>query len=288
MPKSNFIAGALALAFVVPAHAALVTYTDEAAYLADLAALGYASWQEDFSSTAWSPYRTTVDSGGHYDYHSASTITVNGIGWYAAPVLGNGSSLTITTAMHPGSNLPGNTTTEDRWAITPVTLRTDYDAIGGNAGMTLYAVGGWFTGQLGYKYDEDCACSIPTAHITVTIDGVTDDFGAGGDADPFHVINGLVTGSQPDPVAPGVVTGPRFFGVIDTSGFTNFHFNSDVTTEVDLSGGEVGAYGPILYGDNFTFAANPLPAVPLPPALWLFGTGLLALTGATRRRIHKA
>jgi hypothetical protein len=268
------------------ASAEVFYFTDEAAYQAKLVELGYATWEEDFSSAAWDPYRTVPDASG-FEYHVANSIAANGIAWMAEGTLVNSAFLNITTAMYPGSDLPGTSTVEDRWAITPVTLRTDYDAIGGAADDPLYAVGGWFTGQLGYKYDEDCACSIPDVHITVTLDGVTDDFGAGGDADPYKLINALVTGSPPGGTVPGVIVGPRFFGAIDTSGFTSFSFNSDIGTEVDLSGGHIGYYGPIVYGDDFTFAAASAP-VPEPATWAMLLAGLVCVAAGSRRATRKS
>jgi hypothetical protein len=62
---------------------------------------------------------------------------------------------------------------------------------------------------------------------------------------------------------------PLFWGVLGLGSFT------DVTLYTSLDSG---------YGvDQVTFGT----VVPLPPALWLFGSGLLALaSGAARRRQH--
>ncbi len=274
--------GPLLLVGLAPvAQADVFYFTDEAAYRAKAAQLGYATWGEDFNSASWNAYRTTADIYGNYDYHVAQSITVNGITWQAKSTLTSPGSLYITTAGYPYGYLPGDSTPEERWAITPITRRTDYEAIGGSSGMPLFAVGGWLTGQLGYKFDENCACWIPATHITVTIDGVTSDFGAGGDQDPYHVVNALVyTLSTPTPTVAGVITGPRFFGVINTGGFTTFSFNSDVGNTVDLKGGHVGYYGPMLYGDNFTFAA----ALPVPePSTWAMLLAGLAGVAARAR-----
>jgi len=63
---------------------------------------------------------------------------------------------------------------------------------------------------------------------------------------------------------------PRFFGVIGPGSFT------DVTLYTSLDSG---------YGvDDVTFGT----AVPLPPALLLFGTGLMAMVGGAPRRRHTA
>lgn len=275
--------GPLLLAGLAPmAQADVFYFTDESTYRAKVSEFSYPSWGEDFNGPGWDAYRTTADILGNYDYQAAQSITVGGVSWRAQSTLTSPGSLYITTAGYPYGYLPGDSTPGERWAITPITRRTDYEAIGGATVQPLFAAGGWLTGQFGYKFDEDCACWIPATHITVTIDGATTDFGAGGDQDPYHVVNGLVTSlATPGPTVPGVITGPRFFGVIDTGGFTSFSFNSDVGNTVDLMGGHVAYYGPLLYGDNFTFAAATLP-VPEPSTWVMLAAGLAGIAARAR------
>lgn len=85
----------------------------------------------------------------------------------------------------------------------------------------------------------------------VTLNGslAANDFGARGDADPDKLINAITYD-----------TPPRFFGIIDTDGFTSFNFFSDQLTVTETGGfpgesPEPGFYAPIVYADNFTFAA---------------------------------
>lgn len=233
--------------FNVSSYAAVITYTDEAAYLAKIGSLAYGQWSENFEGGAWSGIQTTVDMYGHRTYQVANTATSQNVTWqtpyWDAPITTEGG------------------------ALTAVTRRQYDDALTATSATKLYGVGGWFTTPIGNKYDEDSASYIPNGHVFVNWDGgAINNFGAGGDADPYKLINGLVWGT------------PRFFGVINTAGFNSVTFWSDLATVNELGGGsgessEAGYYGPILYLDNVTYAA----VVPLPAGLGLMGSGLLAL-----------
>lgn len=259
-------------------NAAVFTFTDETAYLDKLATLNYGRWSENFEGAAWESLRTTRDVGYHPSYQVAATATSQGITWngpsYRSPI-------TTEQRFHP---LPGETATAytaNAWALTAVTRRNgDLDAFQGSSAITLYGVGGWFDSLSGYKYDEDSQSYLPKGHMFVSLNGSStyNDFGAGGDTDPNKLINAIAYDKP-----------PRFFGIIDTAGFNSFNFVSDQLTLTDAGGfpgetSEPGFYGPVVYADNFTFAAAP--AVP-EPEVWkdiLAGLLLMGIGSARRSR----
>lgn len=277
MIRASMLLAMLASLWSTAGNAVVHTYTDESAYLAMLSALGYAQWTENFEGLEWDGLRTTRDSGYHPSYQTAAAATHRGITWegpsYRSPI-------TTEQRFH---NLPGEDAAAyaaNQWALTAVTRRADYDAFKGTASTRLHGVGAWFDSTSGYKYDEDSQRDIPKGHLFVSVDGglTFEDFGAGGDADPDKLINAIAYDKP-----------PRFFGIIDTEGFDSFIFRSDQLLLTETGGfpgesAEPGFYGPVVYADNFTFAA----AEPVPePGTWasmLAGLLLLGLRLPTRRR----
>jgi hypothetical protein len=96
------------------------------------------------------------------------------------------------------------------------------------------------------------------------IDGST----AGADITVF--LDGLA-GTEVDFGAASTISGWTFFGVIDAAGFDTFEFRE--------MGGK-GEQGALIFGDDFNIGVS---AVPVPAAVWLFGSGLLGLVGMARR-----
>lgn len=251
-------------------NAEVFTYTDEAQYLAKLSSLGYGQWTETFDGSVWDASRTTRDVGGHPSYHTTATATSQGITWQGPSYF---SPLTTEQRFH---YLPGEDATAyvaNKWALTAATKRHDYDAFHGTSATTLYGVGGWFDSVSGYKFDEGSQSYIPKGHLFVSLDGGPySDFGAGGDTDPYKLINAIVY----DKPAP-------FFGIIDTAGFHTFNFWSDQLLVTETGGfpgesSEPGFYAPVVYADNFTFAAAEIPAVP-EPGVWIAMLAGLPLLG---------
>ena len=254
--------------------AAVLTYTDESAYLDKLATLSYGRWSENFEGAAWGGLRTTRDVGYHPTYHTAAEVTNLGITWTGP---GYRSPITTEQRFHylPGEDAAAYAA--NSWALTAVTRRNgDLDTFSGTSANTLYGVGGWFDTMSGYKYDEDSQSYIPNGHMFVSLDGDLsyNDFGAGGDTDPYKLIN-AITYDKP----------PRFFGIIDTAGFNSYTFLSDQLVLTDTGGfpgetSEPGFYGPVVYADSFTFAATQ--AVP-EPGVWVVMLAGLSLIGVRLR-----
>jgi hypothetical protein len=72
--------------------------------------------------------------------------------------------------------------------------------------------------------------------------------------------------------ADGIINGWTFLGVTDTAGFNSFEFR-----EINGTGEQVLT----IRADDVTIGVS---AVPVPPAAWLFGSGLIALIGMCRRK----
>ena len=83
----------------------------------------------------------------------------------------------------------------------------------------------------------------------------------------------LLDGANVKPGRDGEpVSGWTFFGVIDEGGFTS----------VDILELEGSDYDQIfIWGDSFNVGVS---AVPVPAAVWLFGSGLIGLVGIARRK----
>jgi len=164
----------------------LATYLDEAAFLADLTALGFDATVESFEEDAiWGTVRSTI-SGGSF---TAPAITGMGVRWTS-----NNDTSEITTGNGPARSgswgfycLPhGNFATGVNCDLPGVCG----DGFRGTTAVTLYGVGGWISGTFG-------------STIEITLDGVRIvDFG--NDA--------------------GVGAAHKFFGVIDPGGFHSYEF----------------------------------------------------------------
>jgi len=278
--RSTAVLALVASFWSTASSAAVFTYTDEAQYLAKLASLGHGQWSETFEGGVWDGLRTTVDVGGHRTYSTAAAATSQGIAWQGPSYR---SPITTQQRYRP---LPGETTYPvNAWSLTAVTRRNgDLDAFVGSSAGTLYGVGGWFDSVSGYKMNDANTAEIPKGHMFVSLDGSLpyNDFGAGGDADPDKLINGIgYFNSSSDHV-------PRFFGIVDTAGFNSFIFSSDTGLPPVEAGSfpgessEPGFYGPVVYADNFTFAGVQAP-VP-EPSVWAAMMAGLLLLGLRRGR----
>lgn len=266
--RSTAVLALVAFLWPTAGNAVVSTYLDESEYLAQLSTLGYGQWSENFEGAAWDGLRTTRDIGYHPTYHTAASATSLGITWEGPSYM---SPITTEQRFH---YLPGEDSASyvaNKWALTAVTRRAEYDAFHGSSANTLYGVGGWFDSMSGYKYDEDSQSYIPKGHMFVSLDGGLsyDDFGAGGDADPYKLINAIAY-DQP----------PRFFGIIDTDGFNSFIFLSDQLLVTETGGfpgesSEPGFYGPVVFADSFTFAATT--AIPEPNPWSAMAAGLLLI-----------
>jgi len=130
----------VAVSLAVPADAQSLTYTDEASFLAALAAQGIRPVREDFEGATWSSFRTTAAGA-----HTASAVTSQGVTW---------------TALHAVTT--GDQVGRGGWAIFDH-VGGDPDGLFGQSSVALQAVGGWFT------------TNTPFTDLAVLIDGVRAD-----------------------------------------------------------------------------------------------------------------
>ena len=82
----------------------------------------------------------------------------------------------------------------------------------------------------------------------------------------------LLDGVQVDFGTNGIINSWTFLGVIDTTGFNTFEFR-------EING--KGTQALTIRADDVTLGVS---AVPVPAAAWLFGSGLIGLTGIARRK----
>jgi len=260
----NILTGITLLALSGLVNAAPVTYTiytDEAKYILALETFGYIATLEGFENdTVWADSRTPG---------STSPVTSKGVMWTSNFLTENGNEISTGSV---GGDVPEklyaifsnphgiiddsagiNCQVEDPIPIPPLCFQNDGLKVAGANGETLYGFGGRF------DTSDDTR-----GKVTFLLDGI-DIFNNGTDnRDGVSVVRDI----SPD------IWG--FIGVIDTAGFN--------TAEVrELSGKDEQQNN--LFADDFTIASTET-LVPAPAAAWLFGSGLLALTGIARRRIR--
>jgi hypothetical protein len=204
------------------AQAQVTTYTDEAAYLAALRNLGYDTFQEGFEDDpTWGDVRTPT---------TAASVASKGITWtsnhpdaVSQPshiTTGNGPARTgnwgFYALPHGNPDASGSVAECDVDAPPPNCLKHDgFMGTRAPGADTIYGVGGWVSGT------------------------------AGGD------IILILNGDEANPVDFGdlgvITVFHKFFGVIDTGGFTQFEYRE---TE-----GKIGDQK-FIAADDFTFGTG--------------------------------
>ncbi len=186
----------LFLVIACPTGAVLTVYTDEAAYLSDLAGLGYRNVFESFEDDlVWGSVRSTIS-----DPNYAPVIISQGITWTS-----NHAENQITTSTGPALtglwgfySMPhGNFSTGTGCDLPGMCG----DGFMGTRADTIYAVGGWVTGTFGGK-------------LNLILDGDTLN------AIDFQGENLLSNTHQ-------------FFGAIETNGFITFEYREMEGTAED-------------------------------------------------------
>jgi hypothetical protein len=238
------------------ARAALLAYTDEASYLADLATLGYTPVLEGFENDAvWGGVRSTISGG----FNSAPLVSSQGMNWTS-----NNSTSEITTGSGAARSGDWGVFSYAHGSYTSPEPGTDCtvpgdcgDGLRGQAASgVLYGIGGWFR------------TNTPFAKLGLFIGDYPDnpvDFGetcptGGGDC-----VDNAILG-----------TAYEFFGVIDSAGFAGFEFRELEGTIDDAK---------YIFADDFSFAGSAT-VVPEPATVWLMLAGLVLLLGFGRPRSH--
>ena len=208
----------IVFALGIRADAAQTVYTDEALYLSDLAAMGYAPMVESFEDdAAWGVVRQVAPS-----------VTSQGITWTA-----NNANSQVTTGSGPART--GN------WGFYTLPHGDPANSIGdgwvGTSAHTLYGVGAWID------------TNTPVAKAGLFLDG-----------DSLNPVDlgetCIIVGEDEECTDNALLSGPyKFFGVIETHGFTSFHFNELEGTPGDQK---------YIYSDDYTFAVVPGTPTPTP------------------------
>ena len=224
----------LLLVFIGVANAVPVVYTDEALFLADLAALGHTAVHESFEDdTAWAESRNSITAPG-----SAPSVTSQGILWTSNYAVNNIATGTVGGAAPDGSyaiySLRHGMTTDsglycdsaEEPNILVECYQNDGLKIESRTGDMLYAFGG--------RID-----TANTGKVTFLLDGV--DINANS---TDNIDNRLREGSLADNWG--------FVGVIDTDGFL-------VAELRELRGKDYQQV--LLFADGFTIGTSaPQPA----------------------------
>jgi hypothetical protein len=204
----------------------------------------------------------------------------------AGTILGTsipGLSQTITPTAALTSFLASNPASGDSWTI--------------EAGQ--YNGGGVNTATASNIHVIGAAKAIFTSNLGTQNNGVVQGFNLNALVNYENGINNdLNTGASLNPLLTGTeVTGTGLYG---TNAQQKYQLigapdMSTVGTAAQLFGftgnntsGTLNSYvmGSAILGTDgtLTFSANPTSAVPLPAAVWLFGSGLMGLVGVSRRR----
>ena len=155
---------------------------------------------------------------------------------------------------------------------------------GGLGGSTHEGIWGFFSNPHGdpdvVSDDRTCDVPDPIPDVCFLHDGFKGTSAGAGKLNGVGAwIDGSVAGVDITVFLDGVdvggvsnISGWTFFGVIDTAGFDAFEFR-----EIGGKGGQQE----FIFGDDFNIGVS---AVPVPAAVWLFGSGLLGLIGIARRK----
>jgi hypothetical protein len=190
------IGALLLLALTPPAQATVGVYTDEAAFVADLQALGHAVRHEGFEDDAvWGGVRSSITVG----FQTAPSVTSRGLTWasnFAAGEITTGAGAARSGARGLYAYPHGSFATGGEACKVEGVCG---DGFTGSASGGLYAIGGWIS------------TNTPYANVSLFLDGTEHDFGAAGT----------------------IGTGEHFFGAISSTAFGGFEFREMEGTSED-------------------------------------------------------
>lgn len=259
----------VAAILVIPttySNAALVAYTDEAAFLSDLAALGSVV-HEGFEGSTWDSVRSSISGG----FITAPSVSSLGVTWTSnnptgGVTTGSGPALTGDWGFYAyphGSYDINNTACADPVSIPGVCG----DGFLGSADSgVFYGVGGWIETNTPFAKLGMFIGAYNQENYDPSTDAFSNevDFGETCDSNDENCSDNAIIGTQ-----------HKFFGVIDSDGFSQFEYREMEGTNGDQK---------LIFADDFYSAGSEISAIPVPPAAWLFGSGLLGLVGMTRRK----
>jgi hypothetical protein len=191
-------------------------------------------------------------------------------------------------------------------SATPVISELFYDAVGSDTGLAFVELFGTPGDNLDGLVLEGVNGGTGSVYTSVTLSGVipgTGVFVIGDDAG-----GGITSVTDADLVAdvdyqngPDSVVLRDAAGILDAVGYGSFGatdiFTGEGSAAPDPAGGSsIARANPLLDSDDnsidFIVLTNPTPgsvpvvsSVPVPAAVWLFGSGLVAMTSVARRRL---
>ena len=260
----------VAAILVIPttySNAALVAYTDQTAFLSDLAALGTVV-HEGFEGSAWDGVRSSISGG----FITAPSISSLGVTWTSnnpagGVTTGGGPALTGDWGFYAYPHGSYATTNEDCTDPVSVPGVCGDGFLGSADSGVFYGVGGWIetntpSAKLGMfigAYNQDNYDQPPADTFSNEV-----DFGETCDSNEENCSDNAIISTQ-----------HKFFGVIDSDGFSQFEYREMEGTNGDQK---------LIFADDFYFAGSEITAIPVPQAALLFGSGLLGLIGIARRK----
>jgi hypothetical protein len=250
----NLLIGATLLGFTGATNAAPIVYTDEALYLAELSTLGYTAISESFENDiVWADSRNSIVDPG-----STLSVTSRGIVWTSNYAQNSIATGTVGGSAPDGEfaiySLPHGLTTDSGLYCDSAEDPNIPIECFQNDGLKVESETGDMLFSFGGRIDTSSS-----GKVSFLLDGV--DI-SGNDTD--NIDNKLREGELADNWA--------FVGVIDTDGF----FSAELR---ELKGKDFQQV--LLFADDFTIG---IAAVPVPAAVWLFGSGLMGLMVVARRK----
>lgn len=165
--------------------------------------------------------------------------------------------------------------------VGPFSLSTIGTAVAGRnlIDRTPWVIGGAPTSLFGNTLVEvfvnDTHAAFPVTSTEITFDtavkGFFADFWAAGNTSPLTLTLSLLAGGTTDVFVPGPGFGQESFGFWSTEAITSIIFSNTVNDGFSM--------------DNISAGQASAPAVPVPAAIWLFGSALIGFFGFMRRKV---
>lgn len=166
--------------------------------------------------------------------------------------------------------------------VGPFSLSTIGTAVAGRnlIDSTPWVIGGAPTSLFGNTLVEvfvnDTHTAFPVSSMEITFDtavkGFFADFWAAGNTSPLTLTLSLLAGGTTDVYVPGAGIGQESFGFWSTEAITSIIFSNTVNDGFSMDNISAGQ-------------TSSAPAVPIPAAIWLFGSALIGFFGIVRRKV---
>jgi hypothetical protein len=221
-----------------------------------------------------SPVYLSVCSGASCwsgDYAIADGVIVN---WESVEAMQNGSGASVNDwEATQGFDLSGWSLTMDsdpfvtnNFAITNTSTSTQTFSLATSIGITPVIPNGLMQGSIGLTLTDNNGNG-----AALTTSGPS-------------IYQGLIDGNVARTLWDPAMTFTTPFGSTSADTFFGFPTRENAPESIDSTIGILISFS-LTAGDSASFTSNfDVTPVPLPPALWLFGTGLLGLLGISKRK----